>query len=89
MIHDLCAMNLGVEYQTFRIHQQVTFSATYLLAAIVTALLFPRPGGLGRLVLFTMPGRGWISLRADTQALSLRAVCNFLPGAARRRYARF
>jgi hypothetical protein len=39
VVHDLRAVNLGFEHESFRINEQVALSAFHLLAAIVTTLI--------------------------------------------------
>jgi hypothetical protein len=49
LVGNLGAVNLGLEDQTFHIYQQVSLSASDLLAAIVSPVFATGPARLGRL----------------------------------------
>jgi hypothetical protein len=46
VIHDLCAVDFGLEDESCRIHEQVAFAALGLLPTVVAALLATHPGRL-------------------------------------------
>src|SRR5215212_10669128 len=50
LLGHLCTMNLGLEHQPFRVHQQLSLAAVNFLSAVVTALFFSAyPARLSRL----------------------------------------
>ncbi len=73
IVHDLlCAVNLGLEHEAFGIYEQVTFSASYLLAAQFVAAFFSTyyPSRFDRLAIH-YPGAGLrVPLEADPHPLA-------------------
>ena len=67
-------MHLGFQNQSFRVHQEVAFPATHLLAAIVSARFSSHPGGLGRLGVHYPSAGVRIPTRSNPKAFAQRRV---------------
>jgi hypothetical protein len=52
MVHYLGAVDLGFEYESFSIYQQMTLSTLGLLTAVVSSLLSTYAGALDRLRIY-------------------------------------
>src|ERR671921_480840 len=79
IIHNLCAVDLGLEHEALGVYQQVSLTPLHLLATIVTALFSAHRGTLHRLRIHHARAGLGISLQAYSQAFSESPV-DPLPG---------
>src|SRR5215210_5076117 len=68
LVGNFGAVNLGLEHQAFRIHEQLSFAAADLLAAIVAPLFATGPTRLGRLGINYSCAGLWVSPQPHPQA---------------------
>jgi hypothetical protein len=66
----LCAMDLGFEHQTLRVHQQVALAALDLLATVIAALFSTYPGSFDRLAVHYSCTGLRVSLEAHPHSLA-------------------
>jgi hypothetical protein len=60
VIHNLCAVELGFEDETLRVHQDVALSSLDLLSSVVAALFSAYRGALDRLAFHH--ARAWLRI---------------------------
>ena len=70
LIGNLGAVNLSLEHQPFRIHQEMALSAAYLLPAIVAPSFAAYSGRFGRLGVDHPRAGVWVSPQPYPQALA-------------------
>src|SRR5215217_1908720 len=81
VVHNLCALDLGLEHETLGVHQDVALTAFYLLSTVVSTLFSAHSGALDRLGVHHPGTTGlWISVQANPKALADSPV-DPLPGA--------
>jgi hypothetical protein len=67
-------VNLGLEHQAFRIHEQLSFAAADLLSTIVAPLFATGPACLGRLGINDTRAGLWVSPQPHPQAYTQSCV---------------
>ena len=79
VVHNLCAVDLRLEYETLGVYQQMTLSSFDLLASIVTPLFPAYRGALDRLGIPYARAGLRIPLQANPKAFSESSI-DALPG---------
>jgi hypothetical protein len=80
LVHDVGSVYLSSEHHTLGIHEQVEFSALYLLATVVSSLLSSYTGALDRLAIDDASTRLRITTHTNPHPLAQGGVQPF-PGA--------
>src|SRR5215207_2125586 len=69
-VHHLGAVNLRLEHESFRIHQQMALTTFDLLATVVTSVFPAYPGSLYRLAIHNASAGLRVSLQANPKTFS-------------------